>query len=429
VYVIVFAAAALVALAATPLARALALRLGVLDRPDARKMHRRAMPLLGGVALAAGFAAGLVAAYALPGHRAPDAGLAGLALGSLVIIALGIYDDRWGADARVKLTAQSLAALIVIASGTRIDTLTNPFGGAWHLGALSVPVSLLWIVGITNALNLIDGLDGLAAGIGAIVSLTLFAVAIPDPVSCVPVAALALSGASAGFLRWNFPPGRIFLGDTGSLLLGFVIAVIGMEGFLKGTTALALLVPIVALGVPVADTALAIVRRGARRAHLFQADREHLHHRLVRVGLSPRQAVLVLYWVSISLALTAIGLKDLPPQKAILVLAVALMAGVLSFRSLVYVERRFARLYGALAILARENRAPGTDLMRLVNAFHADADTAPPAQAAAPMGASASGETEEAAPGTASVAALLGRPGTARKILEAARLRGRAETP
>ncbi len=417
---IVFLVAAAVSLLATPLARRLAIRLGILDRPEARKIHREAMPLLGGLAVAAGFAAGCLLAAALAGsHGAPDTPMLGLAVGALLMVGLGVYDDARGADARLKLSVQAVAALVVIASGSRIGILTNPFGGTWDLGVLSVPVTLLWIIGITNAMNLIDGLDGLAAGIGAIVAATLFVAWMPDSTSFVPLAAIALAGAATGFLRWNFPPARIFLGDTGSLLLGFVIAVLGMQGSLKGTTALALVVPIIALGIPVADTALAILRRGRERRHLFQADREHLHHRLVRIGLTQRQAVLVLYWVSIFLAGTAIMLKNLSPQKGFLLVAMALAAGGLWLRSLIFVERRFDRLHDALARLAREGRAPDEEVMGLVNGFHVPAK--PPASAAASPDAD---ETCEAIP----VSDLIGRPGTARKILEG-RLRAREGAP
>ncbi len=413
-YLVAFLAAAAVSFAATPLVRRFALRTGVLDRPGRRKVHRSAMPLLGGLAVAAGFGVGCAVAYAIPGGRAPELALVGLAVGAFLMVALGIYDDRKGADARLKLSVQVIAALVVVASGSRIAILTNPLGGHWRLGLLSVPVTVLWIVGITNALNLIDGLDGLAAGIGTIVSLTLFALAVPDSTTFVPVVAIAIAGASAGFLRFNFPPARIFLGDTGSLLLGFVISVIGMHGFLKGTTALALAVPLLAIGVPVADTALAIARRSVRHAHLFQADREHLHHRLMRIGLTQRQAVLVLYWVSIFLALTALSLRDLPPQKGFLLVAVVLMAGSLLLKALGYVEARLDRIYEKISQLAEEGRAPGIEEMELLNGFYVQ-DTQP----SAATFESEADTREEFVRGVPAIADLLGRPGTARRILEA----------
>lgn len=354
----------------TPLAERAAIRFGVLDRPDVRKVHGAPMPLLGGLAVAAGFTAGCGVAFGLDGARAFDTPILGLAIGAIMMILLGVYDDRRGADARLKLAVQALAAIVVIASGSRIAIITNPFGGHWNLGILSVPVSILWIVGITNAINLIDGLDGLAAGIGAIVALTLFAVAVPDPVTFVPVAALALAGACLGFLKFNFPPARIFMGDTGSLFMGFVIAVIGMQGFLKGATALALLVPLLAVGLPVIDTALAIIRRSIQHTHLFRADREHLHHRLLRIGLSHRQAVVVMYWVSAFLALTALSLRDLPPQKGFLLLAVAFMGGALLLKALGYVEGRFRVLYKKLQLLSKAGLAPGAEEMSLLDGFH-----------------------------------------------------------
>ncbi len=369
-YLIVLITAGAVTLLLTPLAERAAIRFGVFDRPEARKMHRTSMPLLGGLALAAGFAAGCALAYSLNGARTLDTPMLGLAIGAIMMILLGVYDDRRGADAKLKLAVQTLAALVVIASGSRIAILTNPFGGHWDLGVLSVPVSVLWIVGITNAINLIDGLDGLAAGIGAIVSLTLFAISIPDPVTFVPIAAVALAGACLGFLKFNFPPARIFMGDTGSLFLGFVIAIIGMQGFLKGATALALLMPLLAVGLPVLDTALAILRRTIQHTHLFQADREHLHHRLVRIGLSHRQAVVVMYWVSSFLALAALSLRGLPPQEGFLLLAMAFMGGALLLKALGYVEKRFRILYKKLQLLSKAGRAPGAEEMSLLDGFH-----------------------------------------------------------
>ncbi|MFQ5456839.1 MAG: glycosyltransferase family 4 protein [Myxococcota bacterium] len=421
-YLIVLIAAALVTLFATPLARHAALRLGVVDRPGARKVHMTPMPLLGGLALAAGFAAGCVLGFGLDGERIIGSPLMGLAAGAFLILLLGVYDDRFGADAKLKLSVQTLAAILVVASGSRIAILTNPLGGHWHLGVLAVPISILWIVGITNAMNLIDGLDGLATGIGAIVSLTLLAIAIPDPVTFIPITAAALAGACLGFLRFNFPPARIFLGDTGSLLLGFLIAVIGMQGFLKGATALALLVPLLAVGLPVIDTALAILRRSARRTHLFRADREHLHHRLVRIGLSQRQAVAVMYWVSVFLALTALTLRDLPPQKGILLLVVAFMGGALLLKALGYVERRFRVIHDRLTLLAEAGETPGNAELSLLDGFHRQ-DGEGPAIAAATETAEA-GEAAE----PAGVPELLGRPGLARRILES-KLSQRPKSP
>ena len=255
--------------------------------------------------------------------------------------------------------------------------------------------------------------------------------AIPDPASFVPVAAIALAGACLGFLRFNFPPARIFLGDAGSLFIGFIIAVIGMQGFLKGATALALVVPILAVGVPVADTALAILRRTFQRKHLFQADREHLHHRLVSIGLNQRESVLVMYWVSIFLALTALSLRDLPPQKGFLLLGVALLSGALLLKALVYVERRFKKLYERLSLLAREARPPGAEELLLLNGFHARDEKVAAATADSTTQRASENESEEgpdAEGAPVSLPELIGRPGTPRRILER-KFPYRARTP
>ncbi len=425
-YLIIFLCSALVALAVTPLIRRAAIRLSALDRPDRRKIHATPMPLLGGVALAAGLVAGCILAYVAPGSRSVDSPLLGLGIGALLMVGLGLYDDRYGADAKVKLSVQAIAALVVITSGSRIDILTNPLGGHWNLGLLSVPLSILWIVGITNALNLIDGLDGLATGIGLIASLTLFVAAFPDPTCFVPIVAIALAGSCLGFLRYNFPPARIFLGDAGSLLIGFVIAVTGMQASLKGATAITLAVPLVAVGVPVVDTLLAILRRSLRRKHLFKADREHLHHRLLGIGLSQRQTVVVMYWVAIFLALTALSLRGLPPQKTILILGVIFMALGLLLKALDFVEVRFRELSAKLLRLAREDRAPGPEEMILLNGLR-DLDSTWNLGEELPKAEPPAEEGDAAVP-PVGWRELIGRPGTARRILEGKRL-GRVRQP
>jgi len=321
--------------------RALALRFDIVDRPEKRKMHQIPIPLMGGLAIAASFFIVIVTAVVLrPDLLANSSGaFLGLTAGGSIILALGVYDDTRGLGAPVKFAVQVLAAVVVIALGGGVRAFTNPLGSSWELGWLGIPIGIFWIVGVTNAVNLIDGLDGLAVGIGGIAALGLFAVAVQENV-VVAGAMLALAGACLGFLRHNFYPARIFLGDTGSMFIGFTLAVVGIHGSLKATTATVLFLPIIVLGVPLFDTLFAIMRRAKRRANPFKADREHIHHRLVRIGLHHRNVVLVLYFVCAYLSLTAYSIAQFPYQTAFLFLVLLTMGGVIGLRTLQFLEER-----------------------------------------------------------------------------------------
>ncbi len=339
-YLILFAAsAALSYLLAWPV-RNLALALGIVDHPQKRKMHPIAIPLMGGVAIYLAFSVVSLIYFQVMGS-VPDAAkaYAGLMAGALIILGVGLYDDVRGARPVIKFAGQIVAAMLVVAMGGRVDLLTNPLGVAMHVGWLGVPLAVFWIVGVTNAVNLIDGLDGLAVGISAIAALGLFAVAVSGN-SFVAAASIIMAGAALGFLPHNFYPARIFLGDTGSLFIGFTLAVISLYGSFKATTATVLFLPIIVLGVPIFDTLFAIVRRARRRVSPFHADREHIHHRLVRVGLHHRNVVLVLYFVCAYLALTAYSIAQFPYRTASLFLVLLTMAGIIGVGALQFVERR-----------------------------------------------------------------------------------------
>ncbi|MCL5982285.1 MAG: undecaprenyl/decaprenyl-phosphate alpha-N-acetylglucosaminyl 1-phosphate transferase [Firmicutes bacterium] len=291
-YLLLFMVAVTVSMLVTPWAGRLAFRVGAVDRPNNRKIHQRVMPRLGGLAVFAGFAA---ASALLPAEPR----LTGLLLGGAVILLLGLLDDTRGLSPKVKLLGQSLAAAIVVAFGIRIDFINNPFNGYFYLGAFSIPFTIFWIVAITNAINLIDGLDGLASGVSAIVLLTFAVIAHQIGQTTVSLLALALAAAVLGFLRYNFYPAKIFLGDCGSMFLGFMVAVLAVFGLLKGLTVVTFVAPVIVLGVPVFDTCFAIMRRFYEHRPIFQADKGHLHHRLLSQGYSHRQAVLFIYFLSL----------------------------------------------------------------------------------------------------------------------------------
>lgn len=319
-------AAFLVALAVvylvTPVVRRIALHYQVVDRPNQRKVQKEPVPYLGGIAIYLGFLAAVAVSY--PSHVK----LFPLLGGGTLMLLLGLADDLWDLPAKVKFAGQVAIALLVALLGLRIQGMTNPFGGYLSLGLWSVPVTVLWLVSLTNVMNLVDGLDGLAAGVAAIASGALCVVAFEKGQPLVALAALALSGAAAGFLPHNFNPAKIFMGDAGSLFLGFTLAGIAVQGALKGAAAIALVIPVVALGVPVFDTACAIIRRFQNGQPIYEADREHFHHRLLALGLSPRQAVLVLYLVSLALGSAAVflaRLKPIPSAFFVIVVAGALL--------------------------------------------------------------------------------------------------------
>ncbi len=300
-YVLVSLLAALGALAATPLVLRLAHRFDLFDAPDARKIHDDdSIPRLGGLAivapmLLAGLAALLPGGPAAEALRAASPVLLVIAVSGLGVFAMGLADDLTGLRPRTKLLVQTLAATGVFMAGARIDHLELPPFGPLPLGLLAWPATLLWILGLTNAVNLIDGLDGLAAGVCAIAAgvLAAFAIIRGDVVIAVPM--LALAGALLGFLVFNFNPARIFMGDSGSQFVGFVLASISLVGYYKATTAAALALPLLALGVPIFDMLLAIARRVLAGRSPLAADREHIHHKLLERGLPHRAAVLALY--------------------------------------------------------------------------------------------------------------------------------------
>ncbi|HEU4371455.1 MAG TPA: MraY family glycosyltransferase [Methylomirabilota bacterium] len=310
-YALVLAAASVLALVLTPGARALGRRLGIVDVPGQRKMHTGSVPRVGGVGVT------LAAVLALAGGTAAGAaavqGWLPALLGGLIVFAVGLWDDLRAVRPAVKLLFQAAGAGVAVALGVRIDHVTL-FGTTHALGLLAVPLTLVWIVGLTNAFNLMDGLDGLATGLAIIAAATCAAVAISRGDAQGGLLLVALLGALCGFLPYNFNPATIFLGDSGSLVVGYVLAVTAITGWQKGATALAVAVPLLIFALPIADTVLSVVRRtrGLGVGHVFSADREHLHHRLLGLGLSHRGAVLVLYVVSLSLSLLALATMQIP---------------------------------------------------------------------------------------------------------------------
>ncbi|MDF2572536.1 MAG: UDP-N-acetylglucosamine 2-epimerase [Sporomusa sp.] len=336
-YFISFTLAFIVAFSATPVAKILAFKVGAVDIPkDERRMHKEPIARLGGFAIIAGFFVSILFSVLSSNLLNTTSAIVfntqfyGLMAGSIIIAVLGIIDDIKALSAKLKFPIQIVAALIVAFTGTRIEFVTNPFSeigistfGPW----ISYPITVLWIVGITNAINFIDGLDGLAAGVSSIASLSLFFVSVirDDPNIHTAVLAAMLAGSTLGFLPYNFNPAKIFMGDTGATFLGFALGTISIQGTYKSYTAIAIAVPLLVLALPLFDTIFAILRRVASGKSPMEADRGHLHHRLVDIGLSQKQSVGVIYVASAALGLCAVVLDYKGPMSAIiLVIAIAI---------------------------------------------------------------------------------------------------------
>lgn len=326
-YFISFTLAFIVAFAATPIARKIAFKVGAVDIPkDNRRMHKKPIARFGGIAIVAGFLVSLIFSVFTSAFNKADIFKAdlpffGFLLGIVLIVFICIIDDIISIGARYKLIFQLSAAFVVVLAGTRIEYVTNPFSssGISHLSPMiSYPLTIIWIIGITNAINLIDGLDGLAAGVSSIAALSLFLVSVIIEQWDVAIITAALAGSTLGFLPYNFNPAKIFMGDTGSNFLGFTLGVISIQGTLKAYATIAIAIPLLVLGLPLFDTAFAIIRRILKRKPIMEADRGHLHHRLIDMGLSQRQSVIVMYTVSGALGLCAIVLADKGALSAII---------------------------------------------------------------------------------------------------------------
>ncbi len=337
-YITLFTLSFLTAMLMTPVVRRKASEWGAIAQPDnGRHIHSRPTPRLGGVAIYIAFTATLLCVPFLgnmvgESFRANLLKFVALLAPATFIFLFGVYDDFRGASAPLKLTFQTAAAAMVYAAGFRIDTLSSPLGGYWRLPALlSLLITILWIVVITNAFNLIDGVDGLAAGasIFALISILVFSVAQGNPE--ISLIAVVLVGAVMGFLRYNFNPATIFLGDSGSLFLGFLAAVLSLAGSQKGSTIVAIAIPLVSFGLPMTEAGLSLARRFLSGQSLLAGDRGHIHHKLLDRGLTQRQTVILLYAVCAFFSL--FGLMLLNPKRELaalifFVLGVAIVFGV-----------------------------------------------------------------------------------------------------
>ena len=315
-----FLLAALVSYVLTPYIKKLAFMIGAIDKPDNRKVHKRIMPRLGGLAIYAAFMVAAVMSLELTQD------IIGILLGGTAIVIVGVLDDKYQLPAKVKLLGQIAAACVPVLFGIQIEWVNNPFGGYLYTDWLAVPLTIFWIISFTNVVNLIDGLDGLAAGVSAIASVTVILVAVQMGYYHIAVMTAALAGGIIGFLRYNFNPATIFMGDTGSMFIGYMLAAISVYGAVKTAATVALIVPFIALGLPIMDTAFAIMRRYSNGRPIFQPDKGHFHHRLLAMGMSQKKAVLVMYCITAALGIGAVLWAEVDGFYAALIIAVIITA-------------------------------------------------------------------------------------------------------
>ena len=330
-----FAIAAVLSYFFTPPVKNFAHKVGAIDVPkDARRMHKKPIPRLGGLAIYGGFLCSILIFGQL------DETMLCVLLGAAIIVALGIFDDVLALGAKLKFVVQIVAAAIPVCIGdlqiglfTNLNPLSDtPFV---HLGILAVPVTIIWIVGITNAVNLIDGLDGLAVGVSSIAAITMLAVALLTGNMPIAITMAALAGACIGFMPYNLNPAKIFMGDTGSTFLGYMLATVSIMGLFKFYAVISFAVPVLILGLPIFDTANAIIRRVAAGRSPMSPDRGHVHHKLIDMGFNQKQAVAILYAISATLGLTAVVLTSSGEVKAI-VLLLAVLAAILVGACIIY---------------------------------------------------------------------------------------------
>lgn len=314
-YILPFFISVMISLIATPIVKRFAVKIGAVDIPkDNRRVHKTAMPLMGGLAIYISVIVGMFTFLEL------DKSMISIIIGATIIIISGVLDDLRDLSPKLKLLFQILSGVVLVIGGVGIDFITNPFSDnniLFNLGILSIPITIFWVVGITNTLNLIDGLDGLASGVAMISSISFMLVA--NKFGNLPVAILSsiVAGACLGFLPYNFNPAKIFMGDTGALFLGFMLAAISIEGVMKSVATIAVITPIIILGVPIFDTTFAIFRRLISGKSIMSADKGHLHHRLLNRGFSQRQTVLILYGFSAIFGIFAVNIAKVNSVRAV----------------------------------------------------------------------------------------------------------------
>lgn len=348
IYALLFVASFFLVLGITPLTVKLAKSLGALDYPEHRKIHDAPIPRLGGLAVSGSIGLTLLVGYGINVYIRSDLILLkGMLAGSLLILALGVYDDIRNASPYFKLLVQTLAAGIAVALGIRFQLASNPLAQQmrdyFDLGVLAIPFTILWIIGLTNAMNLIDGLDGLATGISMFASIALFLISIQQKAGVVTYLYIIIAGATLAFLKYNRFPAKVFLGDSGSTFLGFSLACLSVQGTQKSYALTAFFIPIIVFGFPIFDSIVALIRRYLGNRKIHEPDRQHIHHQLLYSGLNQRQAVWLLYGITIILGIIGFTFTVLLDEyAAVILIIVGFLCGFLARELNVFGTRRRA---------------------------------------------------------------------------------------
>lgn len=314
----------------TPFAKQVAKMVGAIDTPkDDRRIHKTPIPRLGGLAIFLATTISMILMLEL------ERDIVAIIVGGIIIAISGFIDDTKEVSPKLKISFQLLASLVLIYGGVKIEILSNPFSdsGYMSMGIMAIPITIFWVVGITNTVNLIDGMDGLSAGVSSISAITLAIISYMVGDTNVTIISLIIAGSALGFLPYNFNPASIFMGDTGALYLGFMLSAVAIEGTVKGAATVAIVVPILSLGLPVFDTTFAILRRYKNRRPIMEADRGHLHHRLLDLGLGQRRTVIILYAVNMVFGAFAIAMAQLDfKMGAVLLLALLIIVTYSTFK-------------------------------------------------------------------------------------------------
>lgn len=332
----------------TPVVKKLAFKVGATDKPNHRKVHQKIMPRLGGLAIYLSFLLGILILQ--PESPYPTAHAA-IVAGGVIILVTGVLDDIFDLSARIKLVLQIAAALVVaLWGGVDVDFINLPFNGRIEFGIFTIPITVLWIVGITNAINLIDGLDGLAAGVSSIALVTITGMAVVMGNTYVVAMGVILIASTVGFLKYNFHPAKIFMGDSGALFLGYMISVLSLLGF-KNIAVISFVVPIIILGVPISDTFFAIIRRLYNKNPLSAPDKSHLHHCILKLGYTHRETVLLIYAMSAMFGLAAFIFTMTTVWGSILFIIILLIAIELFVENIGLINKNYRPLLRIMGML------------------------------------------------------------------------------
>lgn len=304
IYISAFINAVLLSVIFTPITSFIAKKIGAVDLPNNRKIHEKVVPRLGGVAIYLSFLISILIHFDYISKH-----IRGLIFGSLIIVICGIWDDIKELNYKTKLLFQLIASIVLMSHGVMINkvSILSVDGASFmNLGWLSIPISILWIIGVTNAVNLIDGLDGLACGLATISSVFLFIIFIFTGNPAMALMIIALAGSCLGFLPYNFNPARIFMGDTGSMFLGFILAGMSIQGTVKYATTIIMFIPLLIIGLPLYDTLVTMLRRFIQGSSIMEPDKQHFHHRMLSMGLNQKQVAILSYIVNIVLGILAL---------------------------------------------------------------------------------------------------------------------------